>query len=357
MRPTLTTRLKRAAGILLAILLTAALLEGLASFALFAFDLARESVGPVPERVHTRHDPELGWVSIPGARIADLYGPGLGVTINSQGFRGPAELPREVPSGKVRVVCSGDSFTFGFGVADGDTWPARLADLDPRLETVNMGQPGYGLDQMYLWYLRDGHRLEHQVHVFAAVVDDLWRMRSDQFLGYGKPMLKLEDGRVEAAAVPVPSRSYLWPWLSQNAGLFRRLRLAQLIVRLLPAPSATLSDAETWRLAAAAVDSLAALHRAEGRSFLFVFLPTLSDYSSPRFDVQRRALLTALGRRGVAVLDLVQELRRLPQQRVEELFLGPGDVTYGGAEGHYSAAGNLFVAERVHAWMTQAGVL
>jgi len=199
-RLTVGTRLKRAAGILLAVVLVLALLEGLASFGLFAFDLAVEGAGPVPERTHTRHDPDLGWANVPGARAADLYGPGLGVTINAQGFRNAADFPVAVPPGKVRVVCSGDSFTFGFGVADGESWPARLAALDDRLETVNMGQAGYGIDQSYLWYLRDGRGVEHRLHVLAAVVDDVWRMRGDNFLGYGKPMLKLDGGRLVSRA-------------------------------------------------------------------------------------------------------------------------------------------------------------
>ncbi len=88
-----------------------------------------------------------------------------------------------------RLVCSGDSFTFGYGVGDEATWCALLATIPPGIETVNMGQGGYGLDQAYLWYRRDGLHLGHQVHVMALITRDFERMASDRFVGYGKPLL------------------------------------------------------------------------------------------------------------------------------------------------------------------------
>ena len=61
--------------------------------------------------------------------------------------------------------------------------------LDPRLETLNMGQGGYGVDQAYLWYKRDAAKFEHQVHLLAFITDDFVRMQSDRFRGYGKPVI------------------------------------------------------------------------------------------------------------------------------------------------------------------------
>lgn len=54
---------------------------------------------------------------------------------------------RDVPPGRYASSARGGSFTLGYGVGDADTWCALLQTIDPRLETVNMGQAGYGLDQ------------------------------------------------------------------------------------------------------------------------------------------------------------------------------------------------------------------
>jgi lysophospholipase L1-like esterase len=57
-----------------------------------------------------RYDPVLGYGNVPGFRV-----PELGVAIDSLGFRGP-EIARGKAAGTVRVVCVGDSTTFGIWV-------------------------------------------------------------------------------------------------------------------------------------------------------------------------------------------------------------------------------------------------
>src|SRR5579872_941799 len=65
------------------------------------------------ERKHCEFDPLLGWVNLQSMNVPDLYGPGLGLTTNARGFRGEREIEDEIPMGKTRIVCSGDSFTLG----------------------------------------------------------------------------------------------------------------------------------------------------------------------------------------------------------------------------------------------------
>lgn len=77
------------------------------------------------------------------------------VHVNSHGYRG-AEF--EVPKrpGVRRVLAIGDSFTFGWGVEDGETYPARLEGfLEDDVEVVNAGfAAGYYPDTYYV-YLRE----------------------------------------------------------------------------------------------------------------------------------------------------------------------------------------------------------
>jgi len=119
-------------------------IEGLASYALLARDIMTH---PVAERRHTKYDPDLGWVNEPSVHIPNMYGQGVYLKTNSQGFRSNHDFDTVVPNGKYRIICSGDSFTLGYGVDNDHTWRQVLTSLDPRLETVNMGQGGYGVDQ------------------------------------------------------------------------------------------------------------------------------------------------------------------------------------------------------------------
>ncbi|MHC5212781.1 MAG: SGNH/GDSL hydrolase family protein [Planctomycetota bacterium] len=69
------------------------------------------------------------------------------VRLNNLGLRGPDVGPREPD--EVRVLCLGDSFTFGYGVEADASYPAVLRDVLARrlgrpVVTGNAGVPGYG---------------------------------------------------------------------------------------------------------------------------------------------------------------------------------------------------------------------
>ncbi|MEW5957872.1 MAG: hypothetical protein AB1801_09130, partial [Chloroflexota bacterium] len=83
----------------LVVVLAFLLIEGLASTILFYRTL--QNTKPVAERLHTRYDPELGWMNIPNTTIENMYGPGLSVRINAQGFRSDEDFTEDIPAGKV----------------------------------------------------------------------------------------------------------------------------------------------------------------------------------------------------------------------------------------------------------------
>lgn len=205
----------KAVGGRLALLIAApigalALLEGLASLLLAGRDFAGWRDRPMAEARHSRYDEELGWVSRPNVAAPDMYGADRALHTNSRGFRGRAETGDDPPSGRRRAICSGNSFTLGYGVGDEETWCALLGKALPDFETVNMGQGGYGFDQAYLWYRREGLQLRHDVHIFAYITDDLRRMRQRRFDGYGKPVLKLRGDSLVVTNVPAPARGVAW---------------------------------------------------------------------------------------------------------------------------------------------------
>lgn len=71
-------------------------------------------------------DPELGWALLPGYRGVHVeYAFEAPTTTNPQGWRTPTWDAARAAR-KVRVLALGDSCTFGRGVGDDETWPARL---------------------------------------------------------------------------------------------------------------------------------------------------------------------------------------------------------------------------------------
>lgn len=340
---------------LISIVIILLLCEGLASVILF-FQTVTASP-PVAERQHTQYEPTLGWVNRPNVTIADLYGPGLDLQTNSQGFRNRHDFSREVPPGKIRLICSGDSFTLGYGVDNDDTWCQQLENLDKRLETVNMGQGGYGIDQAYLWYKQDGVQLDHDVQVFAFITTDFERMQQTEFFGYGKPLLRIEDSELVIDNVPVPQRAFYLPWLTHNRQAIRQLTSVQLLSQFLPdsdtaqARTQAVDQPRSEQVAAAILKDLLQLNRAKGSTLVLAYLPTLGDYQTidqSATETWRNFLNLAAQETGVVYIDLIETFRSLPTNQVQTMFIPEGELDFPGAAGHYSVEGNQWVASSLH---------
>ena len=119
-------------------------------------------------------DPDLGWTlgrSVVPVEADDRY------STNPQGVRAPVDrvYAPQPPAGKVRVVCVGDSFTHGDGVALEDTWEAKLEGLDGRLEVLNMGTPAYGTDQSFLRWRKEGRAFTAHAVILGIWPENLCR--------------------------------------------------------------------------------------------------------------------------------------------------------------------------------------
>jgi hypothetical protein len=330
---------------LVVVILLFALVEGFSSLMFIGNEILRTA--GVPEHIHAEHDDLLGWVNMPNVHLPDMYGPGVGVRTNSQRFRNQQDFTRTVPAGKIRIICSGDSFTFGYGVSNDDVWCERLSGLDVRLETVNMGLGGYGVDQAYLWYRRDGVRLHHNVHIFAFLTDDFRRMRSDRFMGYGKPFLSIRNDSLVVENYPVPRTSW---WTRRRAlhgetvGRLNVVRLANRVLRLEDRAGNTERHADETRRIQAVVSRIFAdlrqTNRARGSDLVLVYFPGAWDYmGGAGTEAWREFVRNEAARQGIILFDLVAELRRVPPTEVGDLY-APNH--------HFSVAGNEWAARVIH---------
>jgi hypothetical protein len=330
--------------VLLGVLL--ALLEGAASLLFIANEIVRTP--GVPEHNHAEHDTLLGWVNVPDADLPDFYGPGIGVRTNAQRFRAEREYSPGVPPGRFRVICSGDSFTFAYGVGNEDAWCERLTRLDPRLESINMGLGGYGVDQAYLWYMRDGRALDHDMQLFVFLTDDFRRMRSDRFMGYGKPLLDVRDDSIVVTNLPVPRTSWLSHRRALHGETIGRLNIVRLAQRLFGVDrgesdsTALAARDERVRIVVERIFAdLKAANDARGSTLVLVFMPGAWDHRpDAETDAWRAFVGAQAARQEIPLIDMVEEIRRLTDADVQSMYA---------PNLHFNAAGNAWAARLIHA--------
>ena len=103
----------------------------------------------------------------------------VAVRINARGIRDDEDLVEPKPDGQRRIVCIGDSFTFGWGVPEEDGWVHRLESAlreDPGgdIRTVNCGAAGTVCIDEYWWGLKHRfHAFEPDMVVLTICLNDL----------------------------------------------------------------------------------------------------------------------------------------------------------------------------------------
>jgi hypothetical protein len=138
-----TRRRSRLIGPAFAIALTFLLAEG-------ALRTFFPQVGKLRQLVVSTDD-ERGFIPRPDTRIpfegvfSPLHKPVVWQT-NSEGLR--HEGPVTAPSKRFRVVAYGDSETFGWSVALDETFERQMERIDPRVEVLNLGVPGYNVSNI-----------------------------------------------------------------------------------------------------------------------------------------------------------------------------------------------------------------
>jgi hypothetical protein len=178
-----------------------------------------------------RFDPWLGWVKPPRTE-AWLHRPEYHVhlEINSHGLRGPdRDYPK--PPGTRRILLLGDSFTEGFTVGEEATTRAVLESTlrgsgCGEWEVINAGTMGYGTDQEYLFYDREGRRYAPDIVVVLFFYNDLngnlasdakpwFTAEGDRLTLRGSPVASPREG--EWMRRPEPRRQKVRPWRGSMA--------------------------------------------------------------------------------------------------------------------------------------------
>ena len=285
------------------------------------------------------YDPTKGWAPRPGRW--DFAG--RTVTVNSRGVRSGAEHAAGRVAGVRRAVVVGDSFTFGEGVHDEETFPFQLqARLGPGVEVINLGVHGYGHDQMLIHLGEEGPRYQPDLVVLGYLAGDVER-NALSFRDYAKPRFELQNGTLVLTGSPVPPPARVLAREAVRSHLVEMIGMAARRLRP-PPPPPTSGD---LLLMEATVDEMRRIAGAEGARFLIVDLPPLAEIALPE-DVgpSEAAIVDYAARRGVALCRTRAELRRRWAGR-----------TVHGLAGHYDAALHRDVADILAGCIAREGML
>lgn len=266
--------------------------------------------------------------------------------------------------GDCRVALVGDSYTFGEEVSYVNSWAAQLEKLLPKgCRVLNFGVLGYGVDQMYLRYIKDVPSWEPRVVILAFIEGDIHRTMSaysflifpGSDLPFAKPRFHLDpDDRLIIMNLPLvkpdavmstrsvadlPFVAYdkryvqaewdqpAWKYL-YNSVMFR------LLISIYPSSERArpaISDNMTRSINRAALRSFVEAVSKRGSMPLVVYLPFPYDY--PPYPNYRKDGVRILEDNGIAHLNLTPCLERVPaSERFAE-------------HGHYSPAGNVAIAQ------------
>lgn len=109
--------------------------------------------------------------NVNGGLAWDLKTP-FWLTTNSQGLRRDSEVKFPKEEG-ARILVIGDSFTFGHGINDYETYPHYLEGMLPGTEVINAGVATYSLYKESLYLINKGRFLEPDIVILQVLDNDL----------------------------------------------------------------------------------------------------------------------------------------------------------------------------------------
>lgn len=224
-----------------------------------------------------RYDETKGWISESGLRKQRVFEKKT-LNTNKRGFRGRRDFTGKKQADKTRILILGDSFTFGEGVSDWETYATQLQRLLPQTEIINLGMHGYSQDQMLILLQEEGSRLQPDVVIVGFVYDNTERSLLE-FSDFAKPRFVLgADGDITLTNSPVPTPESIigWHWLHPRLLDFFEIAWTRAGFRY--------SVSHKWdkhHLTRAILREIADTIIETGAKPLFVFLPTGVEMADP----------------------------------------------------------------------------
>jgi hypothetical protein len=320
-------------------------------------------------RSYLMYDSTLGWVQRPGSTSENgLY------HANREGVRARAsDEGTPARSDSLRVVLLGDSYTHGDEVPFEQTWGAylekKLTEAGIPTEIVNLGAPGYGMDQAYLRWKTSGAAFHPDLVIFGFQPENVKRNLNILRMFYhrpsrmplSKPRFILDGRHLEAINIPTVSPDellalyahierwenrryeYYYRTADYEEHIWLKSKLVAVVIALIgqwPAegkdPAFYAIENEPSQLALAILSELQSdVERQEAAFLVAAFIPKWNfQYVGAARPLPYQDLLEAVKQRYDTVETAQQLYAQVKEEDINELFVGE----------HYSAKANEIVA-------------
>jgi len=317
----------------------------------------------------TRWDPDVGFSNLPGITgYGETAEYRMRMQINSRGLR-DREFTLTKPAGTFRVGAFGDSFTFGEGVQNDETWPKRLeyylaVDKSPgsggrRVEVLNFGIGKTGTSHQLAWYRKEGRLYGLDVVVVGLFANDVGDSWGGVYSLDGSTLVHNATAyssvrRIQSIVLRIP----FYSWSATHSHFFnlaraaattyddmrrtRQAQAAQVNGLVVPAANDQAQDAaleeRKYQLTAALVDAFRSDVEGAGGHFLLMLIPQRGERPLTEYPASEAAqfvrhfdrLLKEAAGKGIDTYDLVPIFERQPDV---ETYYFPRDGNFN-ATGH-----------------------
>ncbi len=275
------------------------------------------------------HDPDLGWRMKPGYQTD-------GITHNSLGYRGKAEFTTAAT--RPRILLLGDSFTYGLGVNDAQTFGQVLKGITAA-EVINTGVAAHSIDQSLLLWEHEGKAFKPKTVVLGYAVDKFFT-NPLTVRNLPKPWFSKDAGtdRYTPQGIPVPDLATAQQQgLLHEAPSLRIVQAASWLARKIK-PKLGLND-DLKQQAVLSDNLLGQLNESvtqSGAKLIVTFIGHCFD-GEPKNLLAERKIIESCEKNGIQCIDIAAAMRE-------------GDFgSYYGDNCHWSAAGHRFAAEKIAA--------
>ncbi len=275
-------------------------------------------------------DPMLG--RLPKDGVSLHHPKGFTITIGEHGTRRNGDSASYPPRPVTLVV--GDSFAFGDGVDDRDSWPAILEQLTGQ-RVINGAVPGFGLDQAVLRAEQLAPLYDPSVIIVGFIPHDVLRCEMSYWSGQAKPYFEIDDsGRLVLHAAPAPPER---AFAAIKRVLSKSVAMEQFFAPFLhwQGPMEERVHGRGVEVACHLMDKLAALGRARNARIVVVAQPQQPEETADDRRL-KDAVLECARAAHLSAVDLFPPIEGLPSERRTALF-----------PRHMSAEGNRIVAAQI----------
>ena len=265
------------------------------------------------------------------------------VRINSHGTRG-GEFTTEKPANTFRILSLGDSRTFGWGLSEAETYSSELgrrlqarAGGTQQVEVINAGVNAWSYPQMLVFYRDVAAAWQPDVVILAEA--NLWTQfsekNSDAFVRQFMSRVRLKNLLRRFALYHYVVEVKLKAFYEQHRTKF---------IPVNPDADALFTEqqqADPDAVFRTAIEELVSVARSNGVPTVLLYIPTLEDLAATNPSRVLRAKQAVSAKLGAPLVDLTADLT--PGGKA--LYLEADPV-------HLNSAGNMIVAERVSANLT-----